>query len=297
MLVTIITCFYNEEAFLSEAVSSVLEQEYLDWELILVDDGSIDKSTNMAKEFAKKHPQKIFYTDHPDHQNKGLSASRNLGISRSRGTMICFLDADDVYLPRKISRQMEILNQNPDADMVCEATSYWYSWKEKSLENPLVPIGAEPNRLYEPPALMLALYPLGEGQAPCTSSFMARKKIVVKVGGFEESFTGSRQLYEDQGFFSKMYLRSKVYISSECHSFYRQRQESLVYSIKRDGHYNEVRKFYLLWLQNFLQTNQIEFPELSRKLMEVISRENHSRQPQIIYLLKNIIRKIFALNK
>jgi glycosyltransferase involved in cell wall biosynthesis len=76
MLVSVITCFYNEEAFLSEAVNSVLNQEYTHWELLLVDDGSTDESVQIAKQFAADFPEKIFYVDHPAHQNKGLSSSR-----------------------------------------------------------------------------------------------------------------------------------------------------------------------------------------------------------------------------
>lgn len=296
ILVTVITCFLNEEEYLADAVNSVLEQEYSHWELLLVDDGSVDKSTLVAKVFADKHPGKIFYIEHPDHQNKGLSASRNLGISKARGSMLCFLDADDVYLPEKISRQLEILHQNPEADMVCEATKYWYDWNQPSHENQIIPIGIEPEKLYHPPALLMALYPLGEGEAPCTSSFMARKTAVDLVGGFEESFIGNMQLYEDQGFFSKMYLNVKIYISSECHSLYRQRQDSLVYSIKRNGHYLEVRKFYLLWFQKYLVNSNISFPELTYRIKNIIATEGYSRRNQLISHLKNTFNKLFGLS-
>ena len=76
-LVSVVLCFYNEKLFLGEAIQSVLSQEYRKWELILVDDGSSDESTDIAKAYAAQYPDRIFYVDHAYHQNKGLSASRN----------------------------------------------------------------------------------------------------------------------------------------------------------------------------------------------------------------------------
>jgi glycosyltransferase involved in cell wall biosynthesis len=292
ILVTVITCFYNEEAYLAEAVNSVLAQNYTHWELLLVDDGSTDNSTAIAKNYASANPEKIFYLSHDSHENKGLSASRNLGINHAKGSMLCFLDADDIYLPEKINAQLKLLNINPEADMVMEATLYWYNWNNPLQGNPVIPIGATENQLYHPPALMLALYPLGNGQAPCTSSFMARKKAVEKVGGFESSFTGPMQLYEDQGFFSKMYLTSTIFISAECHSQYRQRQESIVYRVKREGHYQKVRKFYLRWLQQYLNVSGFIFPELSEKIKQAFFRIDH---PRIFWLTSNIKNKLKTL--
>jgi glycosyltransferase involved in cell wall biosynthesis len=292
ILVTVITCFYNEEAYLAEAVKSVLAQKYTHWELMLVDDGSTDNSTAMAKNYASAHPEKIFYLDHVGHENKGLSASRNLGISFAKGSMLCFLDADDVYFPEKINKQLEILTLNPAADMVMEATSYWYNWNNPLLENPIIPIGTKENQLYHPPALMLALYPLGNGQAPCTSSFMVRKTAVEKVGGFEASFNGPMQLYEDQGFFSKMYLSSRIFISPECNSQYRQRQESIVYRVKSEGHYDEVRKFYLRWLQQYLTVSGFKFPEVSEKIKQAFFRLDH---PRIFWWTSHFKKKLKAI--
>ena len=72
--VSIIICFLNEEKFLEEAILSVLNQDYKNWELILIDDGSTDRSTSIALNFEKKFIDKIHYHDHNDHVNKGLSA-------------------------------------------------------------------------------------------------------------------------------------------------------------------------------------------------------------------------------
>src|SRR5262245_29579160 len=104
--VSIITIFLNAEPYLDEAIRSVLSQSYDNWELLLVDDGSIDGGTGIAKRYARSFPRKIHYLDHDGHQNKGMSASRNLGVSYAMGEHIAFLDADDVWLPDKLEQQV-----------------------------------------------------------------------------------------------------------------------------------------------------------------------------------------------
>src|SRR5690349_4304048 len=82
-LVSVILIFFNCEAFLQEAIDSVLAQTYRNWELLLIDDGSTDKSTDIAKNAMHLHPCRIRYFDHIGHRNKGMSASRNEGFRRS----------------------------------------------------------------------------------------------------------------------------------------------------------------------------------------------------------------------
>src|SRR5690606_29578368 len=101
--ISIVLCFLNEERFLEEAIQSVLAQDYTDWELILVDDGSEDYSTVMAKRYATHHDGRIKYIHHAGHGNQGLAASRNLGVEHARGAYIAFLDADDAWLPGKLT--------------------------------------------------------------------------------------------------------------------------------------------------------------------------------------------------
>src|ERR1700691_6786421 len=103
--VSIITPFYNTERFLQEAIESVLAQTYSNWELLLVDDGSTDGSTAIAHRYADRAPAKIRYLAHPGRENRGLSASRNLGIAGAGGEFLALLDADDVWLPQKLEQQ------------------------------------------------------------------------------------------------------------------------------------------------------------------------------------------------
>src|SRR5919198_1004258 len=104
-LVSAIIIFLNAERFIQEAIESVFAQTYDAWELLLVDDGSTDGSTAIARRYAEQHPGKVRYLEHNGHQNRGKSASRNLAIRNCTGEYIAFLDADDVWLPRKLEQQ------------------------------------------------------------------------------------------------------------------------------------------------------------------------------------------------
>ena len=127
-LVSVVLPFANAKEFLAEAIESVLAQSVRSWELLLIDDGAGDGSTKIAKDYAERLPAKIRYLDHADHANRGVSASRNLGIARARGVFVAFLDADDVWVPEKLARQTSRLSRHPEAALVYGLSQWWYSW-------------------------------------------------------------------------------------------------------------------------------------------------------------------------
>src|SRR5258705_7087515 len=90
-LVSVVMIFLNAESFIQEAIQSVLDQDYSNWELLLVDDGSSDGSTQIALAAAGQYPQRVHYLEHADHQNRGMSASRNLGARHAHGEYLAFL--------------------------------------------------------------------------------------------------------------------------------------------------------------------------------------------------------------
>ena len=76
---------------------------------ISIDDGSSDESTGVAKRCAEEYPGRVYYFEHPQHRNRGVCFSRNLGVKQATGEYVALLDADDVWLPRKLERQLAIL--------------------------------------------------------------------------------------------------------------------------------------------------------------------------------------------
>ena len=288
-LVSVIIAFLNEERYLEDAVESVLKQDYTNWELLLVDDGSSDQSTNIALRYAANAPGKIFYCEHENHINKGLSASRNRGIRQAKGPLVAFLDADDIWLPGKLTNQVFIFEQNPGIGMIAEASEYWYDWADSTAKNVIIVVGFEQDKVYDPPHLMYELYPLGKGAAPCPSALILKKETIIKAGYFEESFIKEYAMYEDQGFLAKIYLEEKVFISFACNNLYRQRPESIVQTVRTDGHYDKVRLYFLEWLEKYLAKKQVENPRLKAFLEKGLLRY---RQPNIYFLKYTLPAKI-----
>jgi glycosyltransferase involved in cell wall biosynthesis len=85
--------FLDAERFLAEAVESVLAQRGVTWELLLVDDGSTDAGTQRARSYVEADQGRVRYLEHPGHRNRGMSASRNLGIAAAEGELVA--DAPD----------------------------------------------------------------------------------------------------------------------------------------------------------------------------------------------------------
>lgn len=113
-LVSVIVPAYNAERFLADSVRSVLGQTREELELVIVNDGSTDRTGELAHSFRAADPR-VRVVDKP---NGGLSSARNAGIARARGELLCFLDADDVFLPDKLERQVAFLELFPSSDLV-----------------------------------------------------------------------------------------------------------------------------------------------------------------------------------
>lgn len=105
-LVSIIMPAYNAEKFIEEAIESVLEQEYQNWELLIINDGSIDKTEDVILHFKDS---RINYFKQ---ENGGVSSARNLGLQEMSGDYFCFLDADDTYYPTSLSSRLNVFLQN-----------------------------------------------------------------------------------------------------------------------------------------------------------------------------------------
>jgi len=108
---------FNRAAFLREAIDSVLSQTEKDFELIIVDDGS----TDATREMVATHENRMRYFYQP---NAGASAARNLGIRHAAGKFITFLDSDDLWLPKKLARQIAWMSTHPEI-MLCYTDEIW----------------------------------------------------------------------------------------------------------------------------------------------------------------------------
>lgn len=108
-LVSIVIPVHNAEKYINETINSVINQTYQNWELILVDDCSTDKSIDKIKDIIKKNKKiKLIKLK----KNSGAAIARNTGIDEAKGKYICFLDADDIWDKEKIEKQIKFITKN-----------------------------------------------------------------------------------------------------------------------------------------------------------------------------------------
>jgi len=107
-LISIITPVFNSEIYLSESVNSVLSQTFTDFELILINDASSDRSGELLKQFAESDSRIIIIENE---QNSGPAVSRNKGIEKARGEFLAFLDADDLWYPEFLGQMLAFMRE------------------------------------------------------------------------------------------------------------------------------------------------------------------------------------------
>lgn len=166
----VIPC-HNCENWIEQTLDSVASQDFKNFELIAVDDGSTDGTVSAIEHWVGLHPQVCCLVKRQSNLYQG--AARNTGIRFSRGTFVAFLDADDIWSPSKLSRCFEELENHPDVDVVCH--NVWLVNKGIRLKQ----LVAGPYRSYEDL--------LFRGNALSPSATVVRKEWLERVKGFSES--------------------------------------------------------------------------------------------------------------
>jgi glycosyltransferase involved in cell wall biosynthesis len=279
-LVSVIIPFYNPNPqFMGEAIESVLAQTYPEWELLLVDDGSNQECVALAFHFMARYPERIRIYHHVGRKNRGVSASRQLGIDSARGELIAFLDADDVWLPEKLEQQLHLMSQYPEAGMSYGNTLYWYSWdldREDRSRDYIPELGYKVEGMFQPGQLV-PLHLSGRAVIPCTCSVIFRRAQLKLSGGMEESFTG---MYEDQVIYVKISLSAPILVSTQCWDKYRQHTQSLSSVATRSGQEPIARLMFLQWLERYMSHKQVQDPDIWQELYRELW---HYRQPSTFF--------------
>ena len=280
-LVSVITIFLNGDRFIAEAIESVLAQTYLRWELLLVDDGSTDRASAIAQGFAARFPEQIRYFEHTGHANRGMSASRNLGIQHARGDYVSYLDADDVWRPEKLADQVALLAAHPEAAYVYGPLELWRSWTGRPADkDELQDLGIAADRIVLPPELLI-LFLRNDRNIP--SGIMIRTEDLKRAGAYDETFTG---MYEDLVVHAKICLSHPVYAS--CKSWYRYRQhpDSCNAQAWRTGQDRETEITFLRWLEGYL----VQAGAAEGEVWETLKTQLRSVQPSAIRRLPRVLR-------
>jgi len=167
-LVSVIIPTYNRGWIINEAIDSVLAQDYVNYELIVVDDGSTDNTHDILNSY-----QKNFLVLRQN--NKGVSAARNRGLAAASGRFIAFLDSDDFWLPQKLSRQVDFFHSNPDA-LICQTEEIWI--RNNVRVNPKKRHKKPSGMIFEPSLSLCLVSP---------SAVMIKRNLFEEVGLFDET--------------------------------------------------------------------------------------------------------------
>lgn len=208
-VVSVIIPTYNRALMVREAIRSVLDQTYADYEIIVVDDGSEDDTRDMVAGLGVS-VDKVKYIYQ---KNRGRSAARNRGIQGARGELIAFLDADDRFLPHKLEKQVQVLKEHPEYGM-----TYGYA------------IGTDENgkvwrRYNQRRRLSGWVYPqllFIKGTIITTPSVMVRARVLREIGDFDETM----HMCEDLDLWRRVARRHEVHQFEEplCYVRYRRNE-------------------------------------------------------------------------
>ena len=287
-VVSVVIIFLDPGPFLEEAIESVRQQTFRNWELLLVDDGSSDGSSEVARLAAEAEPHRVRYLEHAKHANRGMSASRNLGCLHARGTYVTFLDADDVLRPQALETLLSTLRTAPRAAMAYGPVEYWYSWAgPRAARGDFVQrLGVAAPALIEPPALLLRFL---RRRASAPSGMMVRADVIREVRGFEDAFRG---MYEDQAFCAKVCLRRPVVTTAACVYRYRQHPGTSSSRAYRSGEPDFGRTSFLQWLGGYLGREGNEDLKVRDALRRELWWARHPRLHGLLRRARRLRRKL-----
>jgi len=280
--VSVILIVRDGERFIEEALASISAQTMSSYETIVIDDGSRDRTVEIVGRCVARDPTRMQLLRHEHGSNRGMSASRNLGIRHARGGYITFLDHDDAMLPEKLARHTALLDAHPEVCAVVSPNIRWWSWSVGGgsrgarssgdarvddvprQDDEVQQLGVNEQIVLAPPGLLpfFLRRTASTPQAP-----MVRREAIDAIGGFENAFT---DMYEDQVFFAKLFLHGSVLVDTEPLHRYRQHDDSCVSRTHRDGRQRAARRRFLGWLQ--VRLAQVDDP-VAEGLRPIVAAE------------------------
>lgn len=223
-LVSVIMPAYNARPYIAQAIKSVLDQDYPNLELIVVDDGSMDGTPQEARRFGE-HVQVI------EQQNRGPAAARNSAVALARGELLAFIDADDIWLPGKVSAQVQYLQNHPDVGIVFGRLLRWFAQPDGNF-------GAPPELPNSPAGQLIVpeesgwIYPeMLLDSVIWIVSAMVRKTLWDTLGGLDDGLrTG-----EDYDFFIRASRLCRIDELDMVVAYYRMHQQSTTQVIRPEN--------------------------------------------------------------
>jgi len=174
-LVSVVIPVHNAAKYLARTIESVLAQDYNNYEIIVVDDGSSDNSVQIIIEFISKYKNiRLFSSGGAGRP----SVPRNIGINNARGEYIAFLDADDLWIKKKLSLQVDYLKIHPNIPLVYTASK---TFGAVNIFSPFYEVLPLPHKAFTKRSQLIE-----KGNSITCSSVLVHKDVLIKEGGFDE---------------------------------------------------------------------------------------------------------------
>lgn len=237
-IISVVIPLYNKELSVQRAINSVLAQKYTNFELIIIDDGSTDRSFEFADQIIDPRIVKI------QQKNQGVSTARNRGILEAVSEYVAFLDADDEWLPEFLENTSKLINEFPEADVF--GSSYLIK-QNNSIKTPPT------YKLFEKDWIGLIpnyLEICNIGYMFNSSSVVIKKSALLKVGGFPSDINYG----EDVDTWIRLSLNSQIAYINKPLSIYNSRIENRECTLNVD----HLEVFYpVMQLQHYLNLGKI----------------------------------------
>lgn len=220
--VSIVIPIYNGVAYLDETLQSVLGQTLQDWELLLIDDGSTDGSSALARRYAARYSTKIRYVEHPGHSNRGQFATRILGAHYARGDVVALLDQDDLWDRDYLEKHLRLWDslQGHGAFLSYGPSLYWFPEDPTGSKDFVQPMPPGAPKVYAPGELLEAFLSSKYRNTPLPSCTFIHRGVLGKVTQFERPAKASQ--VEDQ--YLWWYVASRWPVAVHCGVWVRHRQ-------------------------------------------------------------------------
>lgn len=287
-LVSVVIPFLDPPiSFFQEAVEGVFSQTFQNWELILVDDGSGPEATSFARRLAADHARRVRYLAHEGRANRGIAASRNLGLANARGQLLACLDSDDWWTPNKLLEQVAILQDAPHIHAVFGRSLYWTSWKAgASIKTDRLHPLRVPDRTEMRKGEFLLRILTSDIAVPCPSSVLVRTDHAIAVRGFDHEVSNH---YEDQAFYAKLSLEGVILACEDVWDRYRIHADSVLARGSR-AQARAARRDFLEWLEREVQSREEIRPELMRAIKLERAAARIPKGPGMLRLIRRLFR-------
>jgi glycosyltransferase involved in cell wall biosynthesis len=268
VLVSVVMPVYNVEAFVAEAIESVLAQSLTNFELLIINDCSPDTSLNICQQFCDPRIRIINHTS-----NRGLAGARNTGVENARGEFIAFIDSDDAWHPHKLRLHIDHLQHNPHVGLSFSRSEFMLADSSKTGYHQM------PRLVDISPTEILCRNPVGNGSAP-----VVRRMVFAQIAYADDLYGESETFYFDarlrQSEDIECWLRIALKTSWQIEGL---AQALTYYRLNESGLSSSLFKQYESW-ESVIQSTRRYAPEF------IAQSEQRARAYQLRYLARQAIR-------